>query len=329
MNTWRIVYMVVFIWLVFSCTKNEIIVIDNRPDIDSAYNDDVLIKGENIVNFSPQVYNSYVNTGYVSSEMQPFAKGNKAQIFVCVYGGGFISWPMYQALSAGTLSPIEEPVVVVNGLYDFYFVSVNSPDDPPVMRYSEVSPVNNGVDYVWCKVHTQIEANNTSVPVLFTHSTAQIVIQINNLDSPGIVDWTSYAMLQVPDTTNIVWGLYDGVLSQTIDDKKVPAQALSADKMVMSSSALTSTLCVLPLQYEGSMEAYLSLRMRDVTTSDSITGYNISLDIPDNELVAGTSYHYTVNFGRDTIYVGDVEIDSWIAVDLEGNPLYPDITKDN
>ena len=55
------------------------------------------------------------------------------------------------------------------------------------------------------------------------------------------------------------------------------------------------------------------------------SGFDVELPIPNNELVAGNSYHYTINFARDTITIGDVEIESWIIVDLEGNPLYPDI----
>ncbi len=317
--------------LLLGCTRNEFIVIDKRYENMHVNDDTSIIKNEYLVNFTSQVYNSFVSTGNILSEVAPFAKGNKAQIFVCVYDGPFLIWPYYQALTAGTLTPVEDPVIVVDGLYDFYFTSVNSPDDPPIMRNSIVSPVANGLDYLWYFKHLNIQVNNSNVPILFTHSTAQIVINVVNEGSSEVVDWINFTMIQVPDTIGMEWGLYDGVISKldSTTNTRIPAQSLLPDQQVMNSSGLISTLCVLPLQYEGSLDAYLSMKMHDVTSSDSITGFDISLEIPNDELVAGNSYHYTVNFTKDTVYVDDVEIESWIVVDLEGTPLYPSIKEED
>ena len=226
--------LVFIVVLIVCCTENELIIIDNRGKIDSSSIDTSLIKGEYLVNFYPQIYNQFVSTGSSTSAVQAFPKGNRAQIFVRNYNGKFIQWPIYQALSAGSLSPVEDPIVVINGNYRFYSISVNNTSNPPVMSNSKVTSVNNGIDYLWNYAEASISANNTTVPILFTHSTAQIVIIINNEDDSQLVDWISYVMLQVPDTTNIYWNLYNGNLEQIVDNKAVPSQKLSYDQMVMS-----------------------------------------------------------------------------------------------
>lgn len=324
-KTLIIASLLILICLNWYCTKNDFFIVDNRTNTDIDYNENILDGGK-IVNFSPLIYHDNGNSPFRGENIQPFPKGNKAQVFVCIYEGQFIEWPMYQSLSAGTLVPIENPVVVVTGLYDFYFISTNSPEDPPIMRYSIAAPVANGIDYIWYKAHSSIMVNNTDIPVLFTHSTAQIVINVNNLDSPGLAEWINFTMVQVPDTTGIEWSLYDGTLQKTENNgTKTFANSLMKESQVMKSSGLTSTLCVLPLKYSGSISAYLSLKLRGVNTSDSISGYNINLTIPNNEFIPGNSYHYTVNFSNDTIFIGDVNIKPWVVVDLEGNPLYPNI----
>ncbi len=320
------------IWLLLlmllcACTDNEVVLVDYRQKEYLADDHEKQVGGEYIINFIPQVSNT---TAYGGLSLKPFAKGNVAQIYVAIDKGQFLIWPYYRALSAGTLTPIEDPIIVPTGYYDLYFTSINTPEYPPVMIYSVVKPPANGIDYLWYMTREHVQTNNTNVPVVFEHKTAQIVVISKNSGPDQVVDWVDFAMLQVPDTTDVRWNLYTGDLAKydSITNSYSPINSLLSSQTVMNSSGLLSTLSVLPLEYDGSLDLYLEMKMHDVTSSDSLSGFSVSLDIPDGKLLAGNAYYYTVNFETDTVYVGDVEINSWVEVDLDGNPLYPSIIYD-
>ena len=318
----------VLIVLLCNCTRNKFYIIDDRFDINPSNTDSLLATGESIINFTSNIRNNNTSIGYSGSgDIQPFPKGYRAQIYVFTYDGELIDDPIYQSLTEGTLSPVSNPIIVATGSYHLYMTSLNNPDDPPQINDYEIYPVNNGNDYLWFHNYLSVSANNATIPINFSHSVAQIVLTVNNLDSIGLAEWINYTMIQVPDTTNIKWNLYTGMLLQedSLTLQLIPSQELMTDKVTMNSSGLISTLCVLPVQTKDSIEAYVAIKLRDSSVNDGVVGFNIKLGIPDNELRAGTSYHYTFNISSDTVYIGDVLIDSWIAVDLEGNPLYPSI----
>ncbi len=326
MDKSKFIYLFLLI-ILCCCTENEVVLVDNRHNDHLKPNEEEGVEGEYIINFNPKIINA---GGYIGGQQTPFAKGNVAQIYVAINKGQFLLQPYYRALAAGTLTPIEEPIIVVTGYYDFYFTSINSPEYPPVMIYSTVNSVNNGIDYLWNSRRVHVESNNTDIPITFTHQTAQIVVNCKNYGQDKLVHWIEYAMIEVPDTTGMKWNLYDGQLAKynSTLDKRTPSQSLLPNPAEMKCSALTATLCVLPLEYDDDLDLYLSMRMYDVNTTDDIRDFSVDLPIPDGKLLAGNSYNYTIHFESDTVYVGDVEINSWVEVDLDGNPLYPTITND-
>ncbi len=309
--------------LLFSgCTKNELIIIDNREDTTSTSAGSV----KHTLHFYPLVEGNGNGSENIppASDMTPFPKGNRVQVYIISNGIQYLSSPIYQALEAGSLSPVSQPATVVNGSYDFYFSSVNTPANPPSFYYGKTKSVSNGVDYLWYGVDDQIMKNNTTVPVYFQHRSAQVVISVNNLETPGVVEWINFAMVQEPDTAGVAWDIYNGDLMQTSGTNVYPSQSLMTSKINMPASGLMCSQFLIPVQYDGSLDAYLSLKMR----TGEINGYSFQLPIQNGQLQGGNSYHYTVNFGMDTVYIGDVNIKSWIEVDLDGNPLYPEVTTD-
>ena len=176
----------------YGCTKNEFRIIDNRNKPNSSDIDFSLAAGESLINFTSNIINTYISTGYgASSAVQPFPKRNRAQVYVTTSQNHLIDDPLYQALTEGTLSPVSNPIIVATGTYNFYITSVNTPDDPPIMNNFEIYPVDNGIDYLWFEDKLTVASKSATVPVTFTHSTAQVVIRVNNLDSIGLAEWIS------------------------------------------------------------------------------------------------------------------------------------------
>ena len=273
-------YIIAFLLLFVGCTRNELVIIDERLDAET----DSVDKEKQIVHFYPFIDTDPYQFGSGTNGTTPFPKGNRAQIFVVVDGIQFLQWPLYQSLSAGTLSPVNQPVSIVNGRYYFYAVSLNSPEDPPTFHNGDAYPVNNGVDYLWDATMEEIIINNTAVPLLFQHCAAQLVIKVVNLDSPGIIDWINFAMVQEPDTANLKWNLYTGKIAQQTATGDLPSQSVQSSMINMPASGLMCSQFIVPLQYTGSLIAYLSLKMKNST---AVHGYDVELPVPSAGYVGG------------------------------------------
>ncbi len=295
-----------FLIICISCTDNRFTIEDERIDIIPESNGK-----KNIISFQPSVH-GYASTGISST---PFPEGNMAQIFAWDVGVQLSQYRYYRAMSPGTLSPVELPLELVNGLYDFYAVSVNSPEKPPVFLYSVASDISNGVDYLWYRVRDQIIVNPTTIPIQFKHCGSQIIINSVNAGDEKVVDWVSAATMAAPVLNKqTTWNLYNGVIGAATEFSMMAP-------LNMTAYGLTCQQLIIPVSGVSSFYVYLQMKLWN---EDEIRGYPLTLPIPDNELQAGKSYHYEILFSKDTVTVSTVNIASWIEVDEYGNPLYPD-----
>ena len=174
---------IVILLLISGCTRNEFIVVDHRLEDSSNNNNDDSFKNKiyfysRIVDFS---FSSRTTTGYTA-----FQKGNMAQVFIFVTHGSCILYNnnYFKAYEDGVLSPVSGSVIdLTTGKYDFYFVSTNSSAKPPafsngIATNSSNNKLENGVDYLWYYVTTNITQNPTVLPVEFKHCATQIVVKI-------------------------------------------------------------------------------------------------------------------------------------------------------
>lgn len=288
------------------CTSNQFTIDDERID-------KIPIPGnkKNQVSFSPQIKQSgFGGTGGVS----PFPEGNIVQIFTWDVGVQLSQYRYYKSMSPGTLSPLELPMVLVNGLYDFYAVSVNSSQKPPEFSYSIADRIFNGTDYLWYLVRDQVIENPTTLSISFKHCATQVVIQAVNAGDEKIVDWINASTMAAPviDST-VTWNLYNGQIS--------PAKSFSMiAPLNMTAFGLTCQQLIVPVT--GASEFFVYLQMK-LYNEDEVRGYPLTIPIPAGGLAAGHSYQYKVLFSQDTVQVSNVNIASWIEVDEYGNPLYP------
>lgn len=291
------------------CTKNDLIIEDfrgNGSGGDTA-------SGTQVIHFYPRV-GGYGGGG--SLNMTPFPEGCRVQAFAFTQGIQLTQWAYYQSLSAGTLSPLDEPLLLAQGTYDIYLVSTKSSADPPVFHQGKATALTNGVDYLWYGLRASVLRNTTNIPVNFTHSMSQLVINVTNAPGEQVAEWIQYAMMGAPALTATTgWDLYNG--------KIAPTGVVRGDSLiVMAASGLTCQQIILPI--EGVTDLYVYLNMK-IAGENEYRGYPLSLPLPSGRFMGGYSYHYDVEFMKDSVYVNPVNIASWIEVDEEGQPLYPDI----
>ncbi|MGL5682147.1 MAG: fimbrillin family protein [Marinifilaceae bacterium] len=299
----RIFYISCLIIMFLGCTKTNFIIEDYRENTSTIIDID-----KNLISLYPRI------TGYGGPAVgeTPFPSGCIAQAFAFNNGQQLTQWRYYKSMSPGTLTPVNQPMEIVNGLYDFYFVSTKSSSDPPVFL-NGTATVYNTIDYLWYKIDDQTIENTTTLPINFEHCCAQIVIKVFNAPGDSVVQWTQVAMMEMPNLKNVGWDLYSGVIT--------PATSINSDSLqVMNSSGLNSNLVILPVTNIATIYLYLAMQMYD---GNFIESYNLYLPVPDSTFKAGTSYHYDIMFANDTVLINNVNIAPWIDVDEEGNPLYP------
>lgn len=291
--------------LLAACTENSLIIEDNRTGNNNG-------GATNIIHFYPRIH------GYTSggpANITSFPEGCVVQIFAFVKGIQLTQWRYYQSYSVGTLSPVSLPMELVGGSYDFYMVSLKTAADPPVFHDGSAYGLQNGIDYLWYATPAAVSQLQTNIPVNFMHSASQIVIDVENQDDASIAEWIQYAMLGAPQPDTLTsWDLFSGAIR--------PVTQIRTDSLInLTADGLSCQSIILPVS--GVSQVYLYLNMK-INGENEYRGYPFYLPIPDSIFMAGNSYHYNIEFTRDTVLIGDVTISSWIEVDEEGHPLYPE-----
>ncbi len=295
----------------FSCTDNYFRVDDERLN-----KTDIASEKKNVVNFYPRVldFSLASEPGYTL-----FQEGNIAQVFIFVTKGNCILNinNFYKAYENGSISPLSNtPIEVVSGYYDFYIVSVNSSDKPPVFNNGMAYNIDNGTDYIWYYVRSNIVQNPTTLPVEFTHSAVQIIITVDNTDTDVIADYINYAALAEPIAPDSAcWNIYNGSLTPATSVKSSPTYA-------MVSSELASHQFILPLNNVSSIPVYIRFKIKEI---EDYRGFTLNLPaIDDNKFVGGTSYQYSVKLKDDTVYFSSAVIAPWKEVNEDGDLIMTD-----
>ncbi len=273
-----------------NCVRNEWIVDDDREGVTT-------VDGKYIVYFNPRLESNFTRA------LTPFPKGCYAQVYAFVDGQGnqSITSPVYESLSAGTLTPTQKPMLLDADAYDFYAVSLKADSLPPQFTNNTATDLYNGIDYLWCGLTDQIiNASGTTIDLTFTHSATQFVFQAKNTDDHLRVDSIYYVGLIVPTVTNQSWDLTTGVIS--------PSTQQPSDIQYLSVDQMTASGIFLPFNYDGpTLIAGWASNVLDST-------FFFSVEIPPLETgyLGGHSYQYEILSAEDTITLGNIRVAPWI-----------------
>ena len=162
--------------IMFGCVKNEWIIEDRRSEesVNSSDND----KNKYIVYFNSRMVVS------TSSDVTLFPKDCKAQIFVFIDTEWVQSQesPVYESLTAGTLTPTAKPMVLLKGTYNFYAVSVKTDTLPPPFSNNIANYLANGTDYLWDGIEDYgITVDGTVINVVFSHCASRYLNSTSTL----------------------------------------------------------------------------------------------------------------------------------------------------
>ena len=290
----------------FGCVKNEWIIEDRRSEesVNSSDND----KNKYIVYFNSRMLVS------TSSDVTLFPKDCKAQIFVFIDTEGVQSQesPVYESLTAGTLTPTAKPMVLLKGTYNFYAVSVKTDTLPPPFSNNIANYLANGTDYLWDGIEDYgITVDGTVINVVFSHCASQIIFNISNDDiDVGMDSLTSGTLGVIEPTTASTWNLTTGVISQV--------NSTPTAEMSVNVDGLTASAIFLP--YNDS--TYNTVTFQGINTKGETEEFTASFALPDSGFQGGKSYQYEILFKGDTAVIRDgVEVLPWVK-NVESNIDY-------
>ena len=270
--------------------------------------------GSNLITFHASVESLNIAT----KSMSPISAGTKVMVYA--YHGSTsdavstsaVARGSYTAQQTGTLTGDSGyKMSVSNGTFDFYAVSANSTDSPPVFTNGVSSALQNGVDYLWwgC-ANYEINSPQVSVPIVFNHSATQVVFEI--AAGSGIALQQVVSATITPPQTGATMDLTTGIITPATEYGTVPAS--------MGINGLTLQYTMLPLQTTSPMTLDMSLNLNYDPTPHQ---YSVKVPIPDGGLQAGNSYLFRAIIDADTVTFPSVEVTDWVTVDETGNPLYP------
>lgn len=305
--------------LLCGCSKTSIIIESvessngSSGSNDSDNSGDTDTGGSNLVGF-----HATLESLNMTRSMSPIAANTLVTIYA-FHGGtdnASSTAPMargnYVAQQAGMLSGVSNyKMYLSNGLFDFYAVSTNSSNRPPVFSNGVSSVLQNGVDYLWwgC-ANYEINSSQVTVPIVFNHSCAQIVIELTA--GTGVVLQQIVSATITPPQTGATMDLTTGVIT--------PATEYGTTPVSMGVNGLTAQYTMLPLQTSSPMTLTLSINLNYDPTPHQ---YSVDVPVPDGGLQAGNSYLYQAVIDANTVTFPSVGVTDWVTVDETGNPLYP------
>lgn len=306
--------------LLAGCSKTSIIIECNTPASESSGN------GGNSNDNGPSddtannlvAFHATLESLDMTRSMSPIAANTYVTIFA-FHGGtdnASDTAPMargnYVAQQAGMLSGVSDyKMYLSNGMFDFYAVSSNTANIPPVFTNGVSAVLQNGVDYLWwgC-ANYDINGSQVTVPIVFNHSATQIVIELSA--GTGVVLQQVTSATITPPQTGATMDLTTGVITPATEYGTAPA--------AMGINDLTIQYTMLPLQTSSPMTLELSLKLNYDPTPHQ---YTVDVPVPDGGFRAGNSYLYKAVIDANTVTFPSVDVTDWVTVDETGNPLYP------
>lgn len=303
--------------LLCGCSKTSIIIECTEP----AYGNNGSSQGSGTSDDSANnlvSFHATLESMDMTRSMSPIAASTYVTIFA-FHGGtdnASDTAPMargnYVAQQAGMLSGVSNyKMYLSNGLFDFYAVSTNTANRPPVFTNGVSAVLQNGVDYLWwgC-ANYDINGSQVTVPIVFNHSATQIVIELTA--GTGVVLQQVASATITPPQTGATMDLTTGVITPATEYGTTPA--------AMGINDLTIQYTMLPLQTSSPMTLNLSLNLNYDPTPHQ---YSVDVPVPDGGFQAGNSYLYKAVIDANTVTFPSVDVTDWVTVDETGNPLYP------
>ena len=270
--------------------------------------------GNNLVGFHASVESLNLAT----KSMSPISAGTRVMIYA--YHGSTdnatatsaVARGSYTAQQTGTLSGDSGyKMMLSNGVFDFYAVSVNSSDLPPVFSNGVSTALSNGVDYLWWNVDNyDVAAAQVTVPIVLNHSATQISFEIESGDGMYVQDIVSATI--TASKPGAVMDLSTGVIQPATEYDTAPA-SMGVNKMKLQYT-------MLPLQTDEPMKLVLNIHANG---EPDVKTYEVDVPVPDGALKAGNSYRFRAVIDADKVTFPQVGVTDWVDVDETGNPLYP------
>lgn len=270
--------------------------------------------GNNLIGFHASVESLNIAT----RAMSPISVSTKVMIYA--YHGSTsdatstsaVARGSYTAQQTGTLTGDSGyKMMLTNGNFDFYAVSTNTSDIPPVFSNGISSALSNGVDYLWWNVDNyDVAGAQVTVPIVFNHSATQVSFEIDNGEGMYVHDIVSATItVSKPGAT---MDLSTGVIPAATEYAGTPAQ--------MGINGLKLQYTMLPLKTDEPMKLTLQIHANGEPDAKQ---YEVDVPLPDGELKAGNSYRFKAVINADNVTFPQVGVSDWVDVDETGNPLYP------
>ena len=271
--------------------------------------------GNNLVGFHASVESLNLAT----KSMSPIGTGTRVMIYA-FHGStddatstSAVARGSYTAKQTGTLTGDSGyKMLLTNGIFDFYAVSTNTDDFPPVFSNGISPALKNGVDYLWWNEDNyDVAGSQVTVPVVLNHSATQVSIEIDTYGDGVYVQSIVSATISVPKP-GAVMDLSTGIIP--------PATEYDAAPAAMGVNGLKLQYTMLPLKTDQPMKLTLNLKLNG---EPDVKKYEVDVPVPDGELAAGNSYRFRAVIDGDDVTFPQVGVTDWVDVDETGNPLYP------
>lgn len=269
--------------------------------------------GSNLVGF-----HASVESLNMTKSMSPISADTRVLIFA--YHGSTdeatstsaVARGTYIAQQSGTLTGDSGyRMLLSNGVFDFYAVSTNTSDFPPVFSNGISAALVNGVDYLWWNTDNyEVSGAQVTVPIVLNHSATQVSFEIDGGDGIYVQDIVS-ATITVPKP-GAKMDLSTGVIP--------PATEYDANPAAMGINGLKLQYTMLPLQTDQPMKLVLKIHANG---EPDVKSYEVDVPVPDGELAAGNSYLFRAVIEADNVSFPQVGVSDWVDVDETGKPLYP------
>lgn len=296
-----------------ACTKVFIIECGSKTEDGGSAGQTGSGLGSNLVGF-----HASVESLNMTKSMSPISADTRVLIFA--YHGSTdeatstsaVARGTYIAQQSGTLTGDSGyRMLLSNGVFDFYAVSTNTSDFPPVFSNGISAALVNGVDYLWWNTDNyEVSGSQVTVPIVLNHSATQVSFEIDGGDGIYVQDIVS-ATITVPKP-GAKMDLSTGVIP--------PATEYDANPAAMGINGLKLQYTMLPLQTDQPMKLVLKIHANG---EPDVKSYEVDVPVPDGELAAGNSYLFRAVIEADNVSFPQVGVSDWVDVDETGKPLYP------
>lgn len=221
---------------------------------------------------------------------------------------------------AGTLTPVDTALYLVDGNYNFYAACINEENVAvPAFTYGLYDDLENNVDYLWWGGYDlKPQYPSTNYNISFSHVFTQVVLKLS-ISKMFPIKQFNYISLTPSSLDTLSWNLYYGNVGPA---SKVDTAYYNLSYSLTNDTIYYSQLTMAPIKVETTTD--LMLKFQLVLTDDSsLRTYYAALPIYQNYLEAGHSYQYEVELLADTLLFNGVTISSWKDVNVDKSPIIP------